>query len=1467
MNPLLLKDNHNITITNESIAWLNQATPDEIAQTIHAITSVRVKKLIIKISLGPDTVTPNYKKLKNIIESYFLSTAILQFYNGDWGLQFQGMPCYMQLFYEKDNLSNTLAIEKMLSDILGESPNFHEKTYHFDELNDISVDSLLEIIAQTKCVNVQQLNFSACEFSALNEQNFNRVVTACKKKQWVHQSIVLFDLGLKKIFAGINYDRQQAVALAYLELLLPKQESKDNLTHPHLYVNQIPFDTAEHPDAFDKLVDNFLNNNPNADAKHVIELLSHTTTNVSKEKIHQQVLRVTISRGKIKDLDPSDLSFANTCNIISKAEMNYKTIEFLAQQYQFPDANTKALFLQAVNSKHANFWSDDPGNHDCAFGIFVTRQDIMDIANNASFKPLWHNLASWSLTYFHNRLIRAQQLSLLGKLNVPFHFDCSNLKLTTAEMVAISKKQKNLQWLAQGLLNSGLDKQQVLGIIAKVLPDFDRDDRREYPLQLGCLQLHREEIITFVNNNPSYSYVVEEWVHNQPLVIDQLTIDQRKELIMLRCKNSESYLSSDAWPKYKIPAEYLPEILLALAKARCAIDSELSKQVPWGIKYQIFLELIEHHEFLWGLPCFIENDDDTPTVIRDYANVLFDRQDYEEVLHEQETIEASYNVLQAKFEKMHNVFLRSLATNNDAQIQSALTRIRNKLFNVKLELKMLRPCLDNMFWITELYLRMLAEVDLPQLRDCFYKEPFVKTLEEIASLAAPQVREELTPHILSLIKDKTKFNAFCKMLESAARHKHIPILLIAANTQIPEDFKPVIDMIDSKYSDNKNLIILLNGFNKVFIAPEISDQHKLDIASKVLSYDISFKQVDSAIALQQLHHGYQTRGFNFNQMYITRETQSNTFGLVAYELNGTILSLENIGSDPRLNELNSLLQAWAVKDIAITRKTNMHIIKATISKTNLFACGVKSQLQALLMLQGLATTNILSKVGHDPKFWTSSWMSAYGLALQACFALPEQKLSEVHSTLATCRNKSAIIAYYSQLQKLKSEPYINLLKNYVNLIASSHAADFYQYRYDLAQQPQLQAVFGNNSSMLQAWRKGLFVNYNDFLAIIGSKENVNAIQSVDVKKYLLQKIYTFRHLSPEKYPFIHQFLATNSSAAKAQIYNDTSTKMQPYKNQDLSEDWRLRNQVSDLKMQILLMDYFNTDDNLDTQSKTKLLIPIKKLHGGHQFYMDMNNLIAQLLREWELQQEQVTHKTQPQAIKQKPIDTTGWQISDTDNFWDMLLIGTEVLGSCQNVNGSPNLNRCLIGGYVLSGHIRQIAIQNAEREIIARSVFRVMRDAVTKEPVVFLEKVYPDFCEPRYKHAIAEFALCRSTQLGCSLASKESDSSHDIYTNPLEVIAVQQSEYVDAIGTAQREGYSIADAQMLFNFPLAKSKMQKELTNAGLAMGRAEYGPRPLAAIQDLVFMYCNYLREVKATDSSAARQKFSQTLNLRLLT
>jgi hypothetical protein len=148
-----------------------------------------------------------------------------------------------------------------------------------------------------------------------------------------------------------------------------------------------------------------------------------------------------------------------------------------------------------------------------------------------------------------------------------------------------------------------------------------------------------------------------------------------------------------------------------------------------------------------------------------------------------------------------------------------------------------------------------------------------------------------------------------------------------------------------------------------------------------------------------------------------------------------------------------------------------------------------------------------------------------------------------------------------------------------------------------------------------------------------------------------------------------------------------------------------------------------------------------------------------------------------------------WKITDTDDLVDLFSCGTEVVGSCQNIHQiAAKYNQCLMS-YVLDPKNRLLAIKDETGKIKARSIVRLLMNAETKEPVLFLERIYPAIHSPELELAIVTMAKIRSRTLGIPLLCCGTEKIGIPYGAKLLSLGSKAPyEYVDANGLGITDG-------------------------------------------------------------------------------
>ena len=108
----------------------------------------------------------------------------------------------------------------------------------------------------------------------------------------------------------------------------------------------------------------------------------------------------------------------------------------------------------------------------------------------------------------------------------------------------------------------------------------------------------------------------------------------------------------------------------------------------------------------------------------------------------------------------------------------------------------------------------------------------------------------------------------------------------------------------------------------------------------------------------------------------------------------------------------------------------------------------------------------------------------------------------------------------------------------------------------------------------------------------------------------------------------------------------------------------------------------------------------------------------------------------------------------TDEWQDLFLCGTEVLGSCQSIDGDTRLNKGLLG-YCLDGKIQMVAVKDKESgKIRSRALLKLLIPLGGGKPALFLERIYPDPCPYEQVKGLNYFAIQRASELGLDLYTK-----------------------------------------------------------------------------------------------------------------
>jgi hypothetical protein len=119
------------------------------------------------------------------------------------------------------------------------------------------------------------------------------------------------------------------------------------------------------------------------------------------------------------------------------------------------------------------------------------------------------------------------------------------------------------------------------------------------------------------------------------------------------------------------------------------------------------------------------------------------------------------------------------------------------------------------------------------------------------------------------------------------------------------------------------------------------------------------------------------------------------------------------------------------------------------------------------------------------------------------------------------------------------------------------------------------------------------------------------------------------------------------------------------------------------------------------------------------------------------------------------IEIGGRTLHSTDSHESLMRMGSDVAGSCQRVDGDPDLNRGLIGT-VLDGKHKLIALCGRGERIVARSVICLISktafgDAVKPAPIAMVECICPPNASESSKEQLLELARSQVDRMNLRL--------------------------------------------------------------------------------------------------------------------
>ncbi len=369
-------------------------------------------------------------------------------------------------------------------------------------------------------------------------------------------------------------------------------------------------------------------------------------------------------------------------------------------------------------------------------------------------------------------------------------------------------------------------------------------------------------------------------------------------------------------------------------------------------------------------------------------------------------------------------------------------------------------------------------------------------------------------------------------------------------------------------------------------------------------------------------------------------------------------------------------------------------------------------------------------------------------------------------TVGKWRNKQALLTYAG-----KHVGYSRALPYFQLFLTTVLQGNFSQTRYAVENNPHLDQIKKSHPKVFEAWQKPVSMATGEIASKDIKREISVEARIIDNLKQAVEN----RHLGDDQQETIFPILnacrgnwGSLNSALKSIEQQLGTLSNRRLNAEELSQKQRLQLQKHLLEM---MMDSSNLENKLNVLKS----IQIKGLEKAlAPFYQDLEDS-AKLLRSSQI--------TSPKEM----------MLVDSDDPNHFLLMGTEVLNSCQNVDGSASLNVGLLG-YALDGKHRLALVCDPLGQILARSVLRLLID-VEGHPVLFQERVYVADANPEYPALLRKIALEKAKLLRVPLVVSPSDFENE-QAKPYDYALEAKDkpvpfEYVDALNGLQSGSYRI----------------------------------------------------------------------------
>lgn len=369
----------------------------------------------------------------------------------------------------------------------------------------------------------------------------------------------------------------------------------------------------------------------------------------------------------------------------------------------------------------------------------------------------------------------------------------------------------------------------------------------------------------------------------------------------------------------------------------------------------------------------------------------------------------------------------------------------------------------------------------------------------------------------------------------------------------------------------------------------------------------------------------------------------------------------------------------------------------------------------------------------------------------------ENFTKKYYNTFARFRDPKAIYTYLGKVNTLSLGDRNRVMQTLNQYVSSVLEGNFSEKRVEIADHPHLETIFSSYPEIKESW-----IHAEPSQPVF--LESSNSQPKTDVfRRFFYNKFVNNKNLDPNQYSILRNFLITGQQqigALDSLISTGTPEEVNRARYQQLV--------IHFLEGKKTLEEFLKEMDELSLNLDA---------HDNDVVFLEQQaNQIAERL---------------------------SYEIGETDDPCDLLLIGTEIQGSCQSVNDPIHYSKCL-AGYLINGEIRPIVIRKkTDGSLVARSILRLMWDTTNQRPVLFQEGLYSNRKQDEFLgDAINRWATKKAEQMNIHLVSVGSTSGEnqiEQYRGSVDFLGGRAPYiYSDAGNGVQSGPFNIEKAYVLY---------------------------------------------------------------------